>query len=218
MSSNPRKPSDPIRVWNSKPSGSRVQGQSTSGDRFDSLPVTTKTIRKKRGEKITAEPAPTNQQKPGSSKSSPYISSTPDLKQLWLASEPNWKTRLGPSWKGRKILGAGSFGIAGLWSLDDLSANEDQAVRNVVVKQTGGRQVDVRALREEAEILQLFKNVQTKHIVRMYGKYMVELSGGQVDPTGTGTGSNLARIYIEYCEGGDMRRFMKILKRYLNLI
>jgi serine/threonine protein kinase len=178
------------------------------------LPATSRAVRRKRGEKITAEPgpAPKNGRPLGNTKLDSGSSSAVGMKQLWLESEPKWKIRLGDSWKGRKVLGARSFGIAGLWSLDETDANKDQAVRNVVVKQSGARKA-VIALREEADILQLFKNLRTKHIVRIYGKYMVELSGGQVDLIGGG-GNNIARIYIEYCQGGDMRNFLKILKGY----
>lgn len=82
----------------------------------------------------------------------------------------------------------------------------------MVLKQSGARTADVKAMREEAKILKLFKVLETKHIVKMYGDCVVELLvGGQVNPIG-GNGSNIARILIEYCEGGDMRRFLKILK------
>lgn len=212
-SSNPiRQPSGQISIWNFRPADPSVKPQQIFGDRFDSLPPTSKALRRKRGKKITTESNPAKKQKPSESDVGPNSNTGDDRKQAWLLSEPQLETKLGTSWNGKKILGTGSFGIAGLWTLEISEENKDQLVRNVVVKQSGARTADVKAMREEATILKLFKGIETKHIVKMYEDCVAELLvGDQVNPIG-GNGSNIARIFIEYCEGGDMRKFLKTLK------
>lgn len=211
----PRPPSGPVRIWTAPPKQT-IAPKLFLGDRFDSLPDEDKKARRARSEQITGEPAPAGNAKPGSSKPGQPGNSGISKQQAWLASESKWQTKIGTGWSGKKILGAGAFGIAGLWSLEDTEANKDRLIKHVVVKQAGARGPDVKALREEAEILQLFKNIKTKHIVRMYGGYVVEMIGSQVDPIGTQTGNHVARIFIEYCEGGDMRNFLRNLKRYVD--
>jgi hypothetical protein len=56
-------------------------------------------------------------------------------KDKWLASEPDWSSRLGDGWTGTKFLGKGSHGIAGRW---EYQGEESRAtsMKKVVVKQS----------------------------------------------------------------------------------
>lgn len=59
---------------------------------------------------------------------------TKNLKRMWLASEQNWKYRIGKNWKGKKVLGLGGQGIVGHWSYEG-SDRDQKSVKDVAVKQ-----------------------------------------------------------------------------------
>ena len=56
------------------------------------------------------------------------------LKDKWLASEPNWKYRIGKGWKGKKILGVGGQGIVGHWTYEG-DDRATKSVKDIAVKQ-----------------------------------------------------------------------------------
>ncbi|CZR65796.1 uncharacterized protein PAC_15696 [Phialocephala subalpina] len=184
----------PIVVWKTKVDKMLDRSQQIRGDGFDSLPPTSKLKRQMRGQRGTSNEAALKRTRGGGG----FVrdNSARDRKrQAWLESESTWKTRLGESWKGEKVLGAGSFGIAGLCTLEDTALNKRQA-----------------AMRREANIMKLFTNLDTRHIGRIYKEYMAEMVGGQVNPIEGGRGTDIARIFIEYCEGGDFRSFPRMLR------
>ncbi|CZS88342.1 uncharacterized protein RAG0_00076 [Rhynchosporium agropyri] len=207
-----RTPGAAIAIWKTKTSKGFGAPNQVLGDRYCSLPPTSRIARRLRGEGITTEPPVLRDD--CNSGITPDLSALQARKRAWIESEPLWKTRLGDSWRGAKVLGAGSFGVAGLWTRVDTNTFEDgKRIKHVVVKQSKASPAAVRAMRGEAEIMQLFTSVETNHIVKIYRKFIVEPVQGQVDPTVGGTGNFVARIFIEYCEGGDMSQFLKTLKR-----
>ncbi|KAF8856745.1 kinase-like protein [Acephala macrosclerotiorum] len=184
----------PIVVWKTEVDKLLGKSEQIRGDRFDSLPPTSKLKRRLRGERATSDEAALKRTRGGGS----FVldNSTKDRKrQAWL-----------------EILGAGSFGIAGLWTFEDTAVNKGPAIKNVVVKQSGASPMDVKAMRGEAEIMKLFANRDTRHIVKIYREFVAEMVNGQVDPIGNGRGTYIARIFIEYCEGGDFRSFLRMLR------
>jgi len=56
------------------------------------------------------------------------------LKKQWLASEPNWKYKIGKGWKGKRILGVGGQGIVGHWSYEG-DDRDKKSVKDLAVKQ-----------------------------------------------------------------------------------
>ncbi|KAL2066797.1 hypothetical protein VTL71DRAFT_1221 [Oculimacula yallundae] len=68
----------------------------------------------------------------------------------------------------------------------------------------------VEALGDEATIMDLFTNVKTKHIVKLYRDITVEPADGQIDlTTKPRKGDYIARIFMESCRGGDMAEYRK---------
>jgi hypothetical protein len=92
-------------------------------------------------------------------------------RQAWLDSYERWPEKsLGESWVREKVLGMGSFGMAGLFELSEWEATKEETLRQVVVKQAGGNPSAIEQLRNEAEWLKKFSAIGTKHVVRMYKK------------------------------------------------
>jgi hypothetical protein len=168
----------------------------------------------------------------------------PNEREAWLASERNWKARLGKGWKGTRVLGAGGYGICGLWEYGDVGsessvsgaspasdqkpedekgkgkekempeAKKRKKIMKVVVKQVCARPDSLSPLRDlldEGAFLKMFQGRDTSHIVRMFKIVFVECTGlGTVD-TFDAKGRGIARMFLEYCEGGDMADFLKML-------
>jgi hypothetical protein len=128
--------------------------------------------------------------------------------EKWLASNTWWKHGLNRYWKGVKVLGVGGFGLVGLWE----HARKDGDVKRVVVKQSRGKN---RALKKESEILRHINDTGSHHVVRMLKQYHVDRGKGtsKWDPNW----DYVSRIYLEYCEGGDMNSLMKKIARYTNI-
>jgi hypothetical protein len=57
-----------------------------------------------------------------------------ELTDKWLASEKNWKNRIGKGWKGKRILGRGGQGIVGHWRYEDAD-RDTKIVKDIAVKQ-----------------------------------------------------------------------------------
>ncbi|KAF8861338.1 hypothetical protein BDZ45DRAFT_740406 [Acephala macrosclerotiorum] len=151
-----------------------------------------------------------------------------DRQEAWLNSGLAWNASLGDGYTGVKVLGAGSFGIAGLWALKNTEANKT-LVKHIVVKQTNSYKRNVIRMREEARIMQLFQGSGSRHIVKLYSGPFVEKAEGQANPfpppAMMGGGypdqrkkeddgeAQLARIFIEYCEAGNMTSFIKLMRK-----
>ena len=134
---------------------------------------------------------------------------SPRRQEAWLERLRAWRDLQG-SWKGLKVLGAGGYGIVGLFK--HLGIREEGVPQYIVVKQSPG---DNRALKEESRLLKLLMNSGTEHIVKL-------LRGSYLDH-GTWTSSYdpapdpddeenpegmVTRMYLEYCENGDMSSFL----------
>lgn len=194
------------------------------GDRYDSLPGEVDSIFR-RG---LIRPAGTQTQVrraghfavPGDPKYEEYaevmrvrrkeeIQQVNNIKDSWLASAATWKDTLSNAWKGTKVLGRGSQGIAGLWSRSDTEAS----IKHIVVKQANG----LGALEKESSFMELLNKANSRHIVKLYKQSVVESSQGEPNPfrepfSTVYTPGMIARLYIEYCEGGDMEKFIGDLR------
>lgn len=53
----------------------------------------------------------------------------------WLATSKNWKLKLPTGWKAKRVLGQGSYGIAGLWSYEGPPSTPAPEIQHVVVKE-----------------------------------------------------------------------------------
>lgn len=57
-------------------------------------------------------------------------------RENWIRSEPKWKDRIGQGWVPHRLLGAGGYGLAGLWRYDGDAANQwEKYMEFIVVKQ-----------------------------------------------------------------------------------
>lgn len=128
----------------------------------------------------------------------------PELQDLWLESNKNWKYGLNELWKGKKVLGMGGYGLVGLW---EYKKRDDDVIR-VVVKQSAGKD---RALKSESDVLSRIAETGTKHVVRLLKKYHEERGQGTSDQWDSDSGY-VSRIYLEYCPHGDMKAVMKKLR------
>lgn len=92
----------------------------------------------------------------------------------------------------------------------------------IVVKQAGGRGGDVacrlrnkrhvRALKEEADFLKLWRG-KTDHVVRLIADAYEDV--GQGTMAMDEAGKEVSRLYLEYCEGGEMTEWVKALNMYV---
>ncbi|RDW64065.1 hypothetical protein BP5796_10567 [Coleophoma crateriformis] len=120
-------------------------------------------------------------------------------REAWLNSEATWAHRLGSSWRGVRVLGSGSFGVAGLWqySASGRHASSTRMIKEVVVKQ-----VDVdyeRRSTVEGLVLEYLSHLHCKHLVRQFGP----LRRDRYDDR------EVVRIYLEYCPGGDLQKMIR---------
>jgi hypothetical protein len=137
-------------------------------------------------------------------------------KDAWVARSKSWKGFEGV-WKGIKVLGTGAYGICGLFERIDGDATRP---KNIVVKQVGNNEKD--DLRQESRLLRQVGKAGSIHFVKLLKEYYEE--------GGTGTRKEwdnspyikaeddmetyekeleVARIYLDYCEGGDLNRYRK---------
>ena len=142
----------------------------------------------------------------------------PEERKSWLESHAKWINNLGAGWVGKKILGLGQYGVAGLWERPDTVENKGVRLRQVVVKQAGGRKNVVDALREEGRLLGLFKGVAdgvgTKHVPRIYRTFFTEMGLGTIPEMDPRDGE-VGRIFLEYCQGGDFAGFLRATNKYV---
>ncbi|KUJ20931.1 uncharacterized protein LY89DRAFT_715236 [Mollisia scopiformis] len=116
----------------------------------------------------------------------------------WLTSDTNWKTRLQSGFKGQRILGVGSYGIAGLWSYEG-PPETAPAIQHVVAKECEIAKFDKREdVFVEGRILSMLEKVQSRHILRMYGPVMNDENLGE----------EVVRLFLEYCPDGDLGRLL----------
>jgi hypothetical protein len=158
--------------------------------------------------------------------------------EKWLASEPQWTSRLGEGWKGTKFLGKGSFGIAGLWeykgenlsqSPDDMDLTPSQELSRspaLFNDLTGSRRKDAPALRKvvvkqsEAEdtnwdyqwpLVQktpLDEGNRLAKLALLGSKHIIRQFGENKLGDTFRTMGKVVRIFLEYCPGGDLGQFV----------
>ncbi|KAE9367894.1 kinase-like protein [Stipitochalara longipes BDJ] len=124
------------------------------------------------------------------------------LHDKWLASEVNWKFRIGKGWKGKKVLGEGGQGIVGHWTYEG-EDRDQKTVKDLAVKQAlrfGPAYSWGDGLESEARWLSMLARAKTPHIVKMY-KHLFEEEGQRTFSQDWGL---VQRIYLEFCPGGDL--------------
>lgn len=129
----------------------------------------------------------------------------------WLERSKLWPDLPYNEWTARKVIGAGGYGLCGIW---DYTGNDQNMPRRIAVKQS----MDSEALEHESKFLHLAAMTGTKHIVKLYK--------GCHKSGGTGTGKKfdplpfnaagrytsrleVARMYMEYVPGGDLEDFYR---------
>lgn len=128
----------------------------------------------------------------------------------WLRSSREW-TDLKRTWRATKILGAGSYGICGLWRYVGEAGNWT-GPNHVVVKQMAQQNYEFQVESTLMERIMKYTG-GTDHVVKLYKACYTSPGSGtsDVDPnpfdpiTGAYDGAlDVARIYLEYCPGGDL--------------
>lgn len=130
----------------------------------------------------------------------------PSDEDVFLSSEPQWKSRLGPGWIGTKVLGKGGHGVAGLWEYKG-PAESAPAITQVVVKMSEAElplfiepETFPRSKIDEGVTLKRLAACQSKHIVKIFG-------GNRLGDR-FGCMGEVVRIFLENCPGGDVSRFL----------
>lgn len=130
--------------------------------------------------------------------------------EAWFGSEPEWASRVGEGWKGTKILGKGSKGVAGLWEYrpENGDLSNAPAVRQMVVKMTqlddseeqGRRRLNgPKTAFDEGDFGVKISKIGSRHLVRQYGGNRLGDYFGEMD--------RVVKIFLEYCPGGDLDQF-----------
>jgi hypothetical protein len=137
----------------------------------------------------------------------------------WLERSKNWDGLDPTEWLARKILGAGSYGLVRLW---EYIGGKAKMPTHMVVKQTVPKKR--YELASESKFLGLTTSTGTDHIVKLYKGYHEVEGTGVTDKRGwDGLPFNsddqwdeeftIARMYIEYCGGGDLSEWMKRIRK-----
>jgi serine/threonine protein kinase len=130
--------------------------------------------------------------------------------KAWFESEPEWANRVGEGWKGTKILGRGSKGVAGLWEYrpENFDLSNAPTVRQMVVKMTELDDSDEQNRRrlegpktafDEGNIGVKIAQIGSRHLVRQYGGSRLGDCFGEM--------GGVVKIFLEFCPGGDLEQF-----------
>lgn len=131
----------------------------------------------------------------------------------WLRRSKTWADLPATEWKAKRVLGGGGQGICGLW---EYIGKNPKTPGFLVVKQVVGK--TSLALRHESKFLRDIQEASgTEHVVKLYKSWHSEGGTGTsfADPhpvRDDGTydpKQEVSRIYIEYCEKGDLSRKWK---------
>jgi hypothetical protein len=128
----------------------------------------------------------------------------------WLESSKHWPYLCAPNWKPKRVLGAGTTGVCGLWDyVGDPAAHNGP--RQVVVKQVSQGEYELEV---EATVMRMIQDSSaTEQVVKIYKGYHLDPGSGaskHFDPWPYDLYRNplpamdVARIYIDYCPGGDL--------------
>jgi hypothetical protein len=136
---------------------------------------------------------------------------------IWLDRSVSWQG-IASTWKPIRVLGNGSYGICALF---ERQGPEQGMPSHIVVKQSGSPDSNLKV---ESRLLGQLGASQSPHIVKMYKSYHQEPGTGtsdEFDPLPFIYTMNTAplymlakeisRIYLEYCQKGDMWAFLKYL-------
>lgn len=128
--------------------------------------------------------------------------------EAWLASDSEWATPLGNYWKGKKFLGRGGYGVAGLWEYD--GPDPPPLIQQVVVKQAVRNidplDIDIgqigpgRSPLSEGIIGRKLDTAKSNHIVRQFGGNKLGSKFRELNYVVT--------LFLEFCPGGDMDQFL----------
>jgi hypothetical protein len=106
-------------------------------------------------------------------------------------------------WKGTRILGAGGQGIVGLWEWKGRGPSPLPPNRQIVVKKVIGNDT----LNDEWDTMLKLGNRGTHTVHLIYPSSRAHGKRQKYDPT-TGEVKGQKRLILEYCEGGDLDRFI----------
>lgn len=141
--------------------------------------------------------------------------------RAWLARSSQWPTIQANNYVGKRVLGAGTYGIVGAW---ELRGNSATLPTIIVVKQVFGRN-SMETLRVESKLLRDIMTSNTTHVVKLYKSFHKEGGSGSSTskdplPSFTENGnwtrdSRVGRIYMEYCPNGSLESSMKKVNGFL---
>lgn len=106
---------------------------------------------------------------------------------------------LGHEWVGRRPLGAGGFGMAGLWEKHD---DDGTVIEQMVIKQIGARKgIWEPEMPVEVKIMRKMQETGCASVVQFiaYKRYLQD---------------RVHRIYMEYCPHGDLKRLYKRYRKF----
>jgi hypothetical protein len=120
----------------------------------------------------------------------------------WLEGSSEWTDIVGEGWVPVKVLGRGGFGIAGLW---EYKGDRPKEIMKVVVKQSSS----IKDAVNEARILRVVNQSRAQHALAIYRD--IKFDSCFIPGIAEGV---VARIFLEFCEGGDMNDFInRAMKR-----
>ena len=137
----------------------------------------------------------------------------------WLKRSEQWSDVRANPYVGKRVLGAGSNGIVGVW---EYQGNPPPLMPKLIaVKQASdvGGASATEALRVESKLMRDILGTNTNHVVKLYKScYLTGGSGAHplkdLLPVLTAAGAihpntQIARMYMEYCRNGDMTTQLK---------
>lgn len=134
----------------------------------------------------------------------------------WLERSKQWRGLSPNEWQARKVLGLGSSGLVGLW---EYAGSNPSMPPNMAIKQVSADYADV--LHNESKILCMIQATGTDHVVKVYkashrdggtGTTKTDMDELPFDDSGNNVEEReVARMYMEYCSGGDMQGWINTL-------
>lgn len=133
----------------------------------------------------------------------------------WLRRAPTWRG-FPRKYKGVKILGAGTYGICGLFEYRGNDQQRGDRPTEMVIKQSRARD----HLWAESTFLRKFTHLGSEHIVKLYKDVVREGGTGTTDNSGFDPypfhvqggwipNREIERMYMEYCPGGDLSGILR---------
>jgi serine/threonine protein kinase len=134
--------------------------------------------------------------------------------RAWLERSAEWSDMVANPYVAKKVLGAGSHGLVGVWEYK--GDPPQQIPKLIAVKQVSdiaaGNSNHTEPLRVESVVMGWINATNTEHVVKLYKMYFETGGSGAhgikdglpvLTPAGAIHSSwKVARIYMEYCRGG----------------